>query len=119
MGILPMLKVEVRVCKRDVREILQKISWRGSFLVILPERGGHYCYPTKIRFFPNFFFPFFFFQFKISFLISICNDIFSYFIPLDSLRLMNSKFIFIIEPHYCHLYVKKMLKSLIKMNKIK
>merc|ERR1712043_122812 len=126
MGILPMLKVEVRVCKRDVREILQKISWRGSFLVILPERGGHYCYPTKIRFFPNFFFLFslffsFFccFQFKISFLISICNDIFSYFIPLDSLRLMNSKFIFIIEPHYCHLYVKKMLKSLIKMNKIK
>merc|ERR1711863_136183 len=95
--------------------------------VILPEKGREiYCYPkTKTRFF-YLFSSFFFFSFfccvlfeKYLFLSLICNDIFSYFIPLDSLRLMNSTFISIIEPHYCHLYVKKMLKSLIKMNKIK
>merc|ERR1712001_687257 len=98
--------------------------------VILPEKGeGEILLPQNKNtlFLSFFFFPsFFFFSFfccvlfeKYLFLSLICNDSFSYFIPLDSLRLMNSKFISIIEPHYCHLYVKKMLKSLIKMNKIK
>lgn len=97
--------------------------------MILPEKGeGEILLHTpkqkhafSIFFLLSSFFPFFavFCLKNYLFLSLICNDIFSYFIPLDSLRLMNSKFISIIEPHYCHLYVKKMLKSLIKMNKIK